>query len=321
MRADRLLSILLLLQIQGRMTARDLAQRLEVSERTIHRDMEALSGAGVPVYAERGTGGGWELLDEYRTDLTGLSEHEIHALFAARPVNLLADLGLDQAVQAALIKLLAALPSTARRGATQAQQNIHVDVQGWQPNREPVDQLPQIQAAIAQERKLRLTYQRSDETIVERMVDPLGLVANRNVWYLIAAVEGEPRTYRVTRIQAAVLTEEPALRPTDFDLAAYWEQAKVEFKAGLPTYYATIRVAPEAVERLAWGGRYARIERIDPPDERGWHSVFMRFQYETDAAEYILSYGTQVEVVEPADLRDKVIALAESVIAFYKQQV
>lgn len=174
------------------------------------------------------------------------------------------------------------------------------------------------QTAIAQERKLRLTYQRSDEMVVERVVDPLGLVANRNIWYLIAAVAGEPRTYRVTRIQVATITEEPALRPAGFDLATYWEQAKVDFKAGLPTYYATIRMAPEAVERLAWGGRYARIERIDPPDDRGWHLVLMRFQYETDAAEYILSYGTQVAVVAPADLRDKVITLAESVLVFYR---
>lgn len=321
MRADRLLSILLLLQVQGRMTARDLAHRLEVSERTIHRDMEALSGAGIPVYAERGTGGGWELLAEYRTDLTGLSEPEIHALFAARPVNLLADLGLDQAVQAALIKLLAALPSTARRGATQAQQSIHVDVQGWQPHSEPVAQLPQLQAALAQERKLWLTYQRNDETVVERLVDPLGLVANRNVWYLIAAVDREPRTYRVTRIHAATVIDEPAVRPADFDLAAYWEQAKIEFKAGLPTYYATIRVMPALVERLAWGGRYARVERIDPPDASGWQAVVMRFQYEADAVEAILSYGTQVEAVDPPDLRDKVIALAERVIAFYKERM
>lgn len=321
MRADRLLSILLLLQVQGRMTARDLAQRLEVSERTIHRDMEALSGAGVPVYAERGTGGGWELLEAYRTDLTGLNEREIHALFAARPINLLADLGMDKAVEAALIKLLAALPSTARRGATQAQQRIHVDVQGWQPHSEAVDQLPQLQLAIAQERKLVLTYQRGDETVVERLVDPLGLVANRNVWYLIAAVDGEPRTYRVTRIQAACLTDQPASRPADFDLAAYWDQAKVEFKAGLPTYYATIRVAPETVDRLSSGGRYARVEHIDPPDGDGWQVVLMRFQYEADAAEYILSYGTQIEVVEPLPLRDQVIQLAESVVAFYKQRV
>ncbi|MEZ4732610.1 MAG: WYL domain-containing protein [Caldilineaceae bacterium] len=320
MRADRLLSILLLLQVQGQMTARALAQRLEVSERTIHRDMEALSGAGIPVYAERGTGGGWELLEEYRTDLTGLNEPEIQALFAARPVHLLADLGLDQAVEAALIKLLAALPSTARRGATQAQQSIHIDVNGWQQHSEPTDQLPQLQAALAQERKLLLTYQRSDETVVERLVDPLGLVANRNVWYLIAAVDGEPRTYRVTRIQTATVTAAQAVRPADFDLAAYWEQAKIEFKAGLPTYYATIRVAPETVERLAWGGRYARIERMDPPDADGWQPVFMRFQFEEDAAAYILSYGTQVEVVEPLPLRDKVIQLAERVIAFYQQR-
>ena len=153
------------------------------------------------------------------------------------------------------------------------------------------------------------------------MVDPLGLVANRNVWYLIAAVDREPRTYRVTRIQAATVIDEPAVRPADFDLAAYWEQAKIEFKAGLPTYYATIRVMPALVERLAWGGRYARVERIDPPDASGWQAVVMRFQYEADAVEAILSYGTQVEAVDPPDLRDKVIALAERVIAFYKERM
>ncbi len=320
MRADRLLSILLLLQSRRRMTARELATRLEVSERTIHRDMEALSIAGVPVYAERGTGGGWALLEEYCTNLTGLNEAEIQALFAVQSKRLLADLGLDRAGEAALIKLIAALPSTAQRGAEQARQTIHVDVNGWQQRDEPTDWLPLLQSAIAQERKLLLTYQRSDETLVERLVDPLGLVANRQVWYLIAAVDGEPRTYRVTRIQNAALTDQPACRPANFDLAAYWEQSKVDFKAGLPTYYATLRVAPATVERLNSGGRYARIEQIDPPAPDGWHCVHMRFQYEEDAVEYVLSYGDQIEVIEPRPLRAKVIQLAEQVIAFYKRR-
>ncbi len=320
MRADRLLSILLLLQTRGRMTARDLAQRMEVSDRTIHRDMEALSGAGVPVFAERGTGGGWELMGDYRTDLTGLTDGEIQALFSANPVGLLADLGLDKAAEGALIKLLATLPAAARRDAENVRQGIHIDVNGWQQPSETVDLLPLLQTAIAQERKVELVYQRSDETVVERLVDPLGLVANRNIWYLIAAVGEETRTYRVTRMQAAHMTEQPATRPADFDLATYWAQAKVDFKAALPAYYATVRVAPDTVQRLQWGGRYARVERVGPPDAEGWQPVWIRFQSATDAAEYILSYGAQIEAIEPPDLREQVIALAASVLAFYQQK-
>lgn len=318
MRADRLLSILLLLQAKGRMTARELSNRLEVSERTIHRDMDALSGAGVPVYAERGTGGGWELLEEYRTDLTGLNEAEIRAIFAAKPSTLLTDLGLHQSVEAALIKLLAALPSAARQDAEQAQQSIHIDVNGWQQtDDEDVAQLPRLQRAIAQKCKVQLRYQRGDGTIVERLVDPLGLVASRHIWYLMATVSGEQRTYRVSRVQAVEITNLPAERPTDFDLAMAWEESKREFKAGLPTYYATLRVAPETVKRLGWGGHYARVEHIDAPAADGWQQVRMRFQYEEDAAAYVLSYGTQVVVLEPPTLRTQVIQVAERVLTLY----
>src|SRR5438874_8268242 len=151
MRADRLLSIMLLLQVHRRMTARDFARRLEVSERTIHRDMDALSVAGIPVVAERGAGGGWSLLDEYRTNLTGLNGAEVRALFMTKPARLLADLGLDKAADAAVIKLLAALPSVARRGAEYARQRIYVDVTGWRESKESIPCLPVIQEAIWQE--------------------------------------------------------------------------------------------------------------------------------------------------------------------------
>ncbi len=208
MRADRLLSILLLLQVHQRITARDLAQRLEVSERTIHRDMDILSGAGIPVTAERGAGGGWALLDDYRTDLTGLNAAEIQTLFLATPTRLLADLGLRQAADAALIKLLAALPSVARQGAEYARQRIHVDAAGWQQSRDDVPILPLLQEAIWQERRVALGYRRGDGTTVERVVDPLGLVAKGSLWYLIAAADGETRTYRVSRVGSAVITDE-----------------------------------------------------------------------------------------------------------------
>src|SRR5215469_12044094 len=178
MRADRLLSILLLLQVHRRITAGELARRLEVSERTIHRDMEALGIAGIPVVAERGIGGGWSLMEEYRTNLTGLNKAEIQALFLAGPSRLLADLGLEKASDAALIKLLAALPSTNRNDAEYVRQRIHFDVTGWHRADDGVPFLPALQQAIWRERKVLLTYQRGGDCgSVERLADPLGLVA------------------------------------------------------------------------------------------------------------------------------------------------
>ena len=278
MRADRLLSILLLLQVHRRLTARELAKRLEVSERTIHRDMEALSAAGVPVTAERGAGGGWALLEDYRTNLTGLNEAEIQALFLTKPPRLLADLGLDKASDAALIKLLAALPSMSRRGAEHARQRIYVDTGGWRQPEEAFPFLSTLQEAVWQERKLRLTYQRSDGAGVERLVDPLGLVAKGSVWYLVAAVEGEMRTYRVSRMQGVTVTDEPCVRPPDFDLAAYWAQSTADFKANLPRYPATLRVDPAILPRIRQGGRYTRIEHEYPPDADGWIKLSMDFE-------------------------------------------
>lgn len=321
MRADRLLSILLLLQVHHRMTAHELAKRLEVSERTIHRDMEALSTAGVPVIAERGVGGGWSLLEAYQTNLTGLTETEIQAVFLTKPARLLTDLGLQQASEAALIKLLAALPSLSRRDAEHVRQRIHIDAAGWHNPEEAVPYLPTLQDAIWQERKLHLTYQRGDDTTVERLIDPLGLVAKGSVWYLVAAVEGEMRTYRVSRVQSARVTDQSCVRPPDFDLAAHWEQSSADFMANLPRYPATIRVSPAILSYMRFAGRYARIEHADPPDADGWIRLSMLFEEEHSACEYVLGFGSQIEVVEPEALREKVIQAAESILALYAQRL
>lgn len=320
MRADRLLSILLHLQVHQRLTARELAQRLEVSERTIYRDMDALSAAGIPVVAERGPEGGLGLLEEYRTNLTGLNETEIQALFLTRPARLLADLGLDRAAEAGLLKLLAALPSIHRQGAEYVRQRIHVDVTGWNRAEEVVPFLSTLQEAVFQERRLHLTYQRNDETVVERLVDPLGLVAKGSVWYLVAAVEGEVRTYRVSRVQAARVTAERCLRPLAFDLAAYWEQSAAQFKATLPHYHVTLRAAPEILPLLRYLVKQSRIERTDPPDEQGWTTLAIRFDVEREACHFALGFGPQVEVLEPVELRQKIIQQAKSMIDFYTQK-
>jgi predicted DNA-binding transcriptional regulator YafY len=320
MRADRLLSIMLLMQVHRRVTARELARRLEVSERTIHRDMEALSMAGVPVFAERGASGGWALVEEYRTNLTGLNKSEIQALFLTKPSRLLADLGLDKASDGAFIKLLAALPAMYRGDAEYARQRIYVDTAGWTRSEEAIPFLPLLQEAVWQGHRLCITYDRGNCDSVERIVDPLGLVAKGSVWYLVAAVDGEVRSYRISRVRDAEVMDGPCVRPKGFDLAAYWEQNTAKFKAALPRYQTTVRVRSEVFPRLLFAGRFAQIEHSDVPDPDGWVKVMLRFDVEEMACEYVLSFGAQMEVLEPPSLREKVIKMAESLLEFYAEK-
>lgn len=317
MRADRLVSIMLLLQINRRITARELARRLEVSERTIYRDMEALSAAGIPVFAERGCSGGWALIEEYNTNLTGLSRPEIQALFAARPSRVLADIGLEKASDAAFIKLLAALPSIHRKDAEYMRQRIFIDATGWNRADEAFPSLSIIQEAVWRERKLVITYERLDCDPLVRELDPLGLVAKGSVWYLVAATGDEIRSYRVSRVTRAEILDEPSVRPEGFDLAGYWEQSTARFRQNLPRYQAKVRASPRAVSFMPYAGRFAKIERTGSPDKEGWVEVHVRFDVEEVACEYVLSFGSQMEVLEPASLREKVIEMARGVIDFY----
>ena len=316
MRADRLLSIMLLLQIYRRLTARELARRLEVSERTIHRDMEALSTAGVPVVAERGAGGGWALVDGYRTNLTGLNEAEVQSLFAGVPESLLADLKLDRASDAAHVKLLAALPESARADAEYARRRVHVDVAGWGSADERVPHLQTVQEAVWRGRRLHFTY--GDERGAEREADPLGLVAKGSVWYLVARVGREVRSYRVSRFTSARVGEETCERPEGFDLAAHWSDSVARFKSHTPRFRATFRAHKSVLHLIHYAGRFSRVEAAGEPDAGGWAHVRMRFQFEEDACAFALGFGTKVEVVEPAALREKVLEAARAVVAFYE---
>lgn len=319
MRADRLLSIMLLLQIYQRLTAAELARRLEVSERTIHRDMEALSTAGVPVTALRGTGGGWALVDGYRTNLTGLNAAEVQTIFSGLPPRLLADLKLERDADAAHVKLLAALPPSSRADAEYARRRVHVDVAGWGGADEQVPHLHTVQEAVWRARKLLFAYGSDCGDEAERTADPLGLVAKGGVWYLVArAAEGEVRSYRVSRIMKARVSEESCERPEGFDLAAFWAGSVARFKSHGPSFRATLRAHKSVLHLLPYAGRFSRVEALGEPDADGWATVRMRFQFEEDAAGLALGFGTRVEVVEPEGLREKLLRMAEEVVRFYK---
>jgi predicted DNA-binding transcriptional regulator YafY len=314
MRADRLLSILLLLQVHRKVTARDLAKRLEVSQRTVLRDMDALSGAGVPVMAERGTGGGWSLVESYQTKLTGLSAAEIQSLFLARPSRLMADLGLGRESTAALIKLQASLPAASRQHADFARQRILVDARGWRDPAESVDCLPVLLDALWRERQVRFVYSRVLGEAGERICDPLGLVAKGSTWYLVAQVDGQPRTYRVSRMREAEILDQPASHLAGFDLTGYWERSATEFREKLPRYYATFRASPEVMQWVRYRGWRLEEERAEG------ESVLlrMRFDSEEEAIQFALSFGGRIEAIEPPGLRGKVLAGAQDIVAVYR---
>lgn len=314
MRADRLLSIMLLLQVNRRVTARELAARLEVSERTILRDMEALSVSGIPVLADRGPRGGWRLLEEYQTKLTGLTAPEIQSLFLSRPARVMADLGLQRESEAALIKLQASLPAAVRQQAEFTRQRILVDTRGWHDPAESVAWLPALLDALWRERRVRFTYKRVLCEPDERCGDPLGLVAKGSTWYLIATKDGEPRTYRVSRIAEVTILDEPAHRPPAFNLAEFWDRSAREFREKLPRYHATFLASAAAMRWIRYRGW--RVEEESQIDHN--FRVRIRFDAEEEAVQVALSFGAGIEVLEPELLRDKVIAAALATIDRYQ---
>ncbi|MED4751992.1 YafY family protein [Brevibacillus choshinensis] len=315
MRADRLVSILLLLQNHGRMTAKELAEKLEVSERTIHRDMEALSMAGIPVFAERGANGGWILTEGYRTDLTGLKMSELQSLLLVSPTMQLSDLGMRDSFDAAWQKLLAASPATTRQNAEHVRQRIHIDGAGWHQSTESFPCLPTVQEAVWQERALFIRYQRGED-VVERIVHPLGLVAKRSTWYFVAQVEDDMRTYRISRLIEAQMLEDSFVRPQSFDLASYWEQSTADFQSNLPRYPAHIHVRETLLARLQLE-RYLQIKSTHPVDSE-WVEAHVQFHTLESACEMVLGYGSLMQVIQPQELRLKVIAEAKAILRLYQ---
>jgi predicted DNA-binding transcriptional regulator YafY len=307
MRSDRLLSALLLLQAHGRLTGRELAERLEVSARTVHRDMESLSASGVPVYALRGAQGGWQLDENWRTQVPGLSESELRAFLMAQP-RIVGNPRLAAAAERALEKLMAALPTSLRTSAASIRQRLYVDPTGWRGTTEDLSVLPIVQDALSLDRKLSFHYKQPARPHIERTVDPLGLIAKGNSWYLFADTPRGFRTYAVTRIEKPHLLDQPSHRPADFDLPSAWKASTTRYQAERPPYYATLSIEPRTAEWIMiWRTiKPAPHPRIGSPGD--WKTLCIEFDHEGEAAFFALGLGIRAVILEPETLRTRVTA-------------
>jgi predicted DNA-binding transcriptional regulator YafY len=320
MRASRLVNLLLLLQTRGQMTAAALARELEVSVRSIHRDVEALSEAGVPIYAERGPHGGIRLVDGYRTRLTGMTPDEAEALFLSGLPGPAAELGLGTVVAAARLKVLAALPPELRTRASRLVERFHLDAAGWFQAGESTPHLATMADAVWETTAVSIRYG-SQERLVERVVEPLGLVLKAGVWYVVAATEGQIRTYRVSRIREARPLEHRFARPDPFDLGAYWAESSAAYEREAPRVEVVIRIRPE---RMGWlpdaiGTRSAReAVRLDADDPDGWIHLRLRLDWPDEAAHTLLRLGSGAEILEPAEIRERLLVTARRIIDRYE---
>ncbi|MER7815458.1 WYL domain-containing protein [Streptomyces sp. NPDC096153] len=308
MSASRLLSVLLLLQARGRMSAQALAEELGVSVRTAYRDLTRLQAAGVPVYAEPGRGGGYQLLDGYRTRLTGMSEGEARALLFAGLPGPAADLGIEAEVTAARLKLLAALPSGLREQAARTAAVFHLDAPGWYREAEQVPHLPLFVDAVLNRRAVDVRYRRwRAPQEVDRRLRSYGLVLKSGTWYLVAATERGIATYRVAQILDAVLSDEVFERPGDFDLGAYWTSYLDDFRSRRYTGTATIRLSPRGRRRLPDNLPPEVVRAVESTatavGDEGWFEAVIPTESTEHACGELLGLGIDVEVIAPAELR------------------
>lgn len=322
MRASRLLSLLMLLQTRGRMSAQALADALEVSVRTVFRDVDQLSAAGVPVWADRGRNGGFQLQDGWRTKLTGLTNEEARAIFMTGLPGPAAELGLGDAMASAELKLLAALPQDWQADAQRVGSRFHLDPVDWFRSAEPVGHLRAVAEAVWTERRLKIRY-KSWNRESDRVVDPLGLVLKAGTWYMVARAEGEARTFRLSSIRTLQVLDERFTRPRRFDLGKYWAASTARFEASVYRGEALLRVSPLGFKRLQAAGAAvaaAAARTASEPEPDGWMRVTIPIESAEDAARELLRLGAEGEALAPEELRQLMKDTAERLAALYRRK-
>ncbi|WP_030429119.1 helix-turn-helix transcriptional regulator [Allokutzneria albata] len=322
MRAGRLLSLLMLLQTRGRMSATELARALEVSPRTVYRDIESLSAAGVPVYADQGRAGGYQLLDGYRTRLTGLTGAEAEALAFTGMPGPATDLGLGAELTAAQLKLMAALPPELASRAGRIRECFHLDVRVWFRESEGVPCLSELANAVWDNRVVRIRYRRwGDPPEIERTLWPLGVVLKGGVWYLVARSGSRDLTYRVSRVLEVVDTGSAFERPKDFDLATFWKEWAERFEAEQYRITARIRLSPAGMAKVPYvlGFHEKRVVRATAgePDADGWVTADLPIETVEIGHTEVLKLGADAEVLAPPELRERLAATARAMAAAY----
>lgn len=315
MRASRLLSILMLLQLRDRLTAEALAVEFEVSVRTIYRDIDKLAEAGVPVYADRGPGGGFRLIDGYRTRLTGLAADEVEALLMIGLPGPAAALGMGPAASNASRKMLASLPRSSGDMAGRMGARFHLDPVDWYRDDEPLQQLPAIARAVLDQSVLAMTYD-SWRGVRERVVEPFGLVLKAGAWYLVARSEGVARIYKVANILRHEVQDTHFERPPDFDLVAWWSAETARFEAGLRTGTAQLRATALGLKRLSQLGAFAQraVQTAAPADDAGWSCLSLPIETIDHAALTLLGIGPEIVVLAPDALRLRLRDLAADIV-------
>jgi predicted DNA-binding transcriptional regulator YafY len=319
-RADRLLALLAMLQAHGKCTAKELASELEVSVRTVYRDIEALSAAGIPVWGEGGPGGGCQLMEGWRSPLLGISTEEAMALLAVAAPAPLADTSLGEDLAAARLKLLAALPATRRAEVAAESARFHVDAPGWFRPLRPAPHLDTIIRSVRADRRLRLMYQRAGRTPSRFQVEPLGLVTKAGSWYLVAQSQHQIAVYRVDRVVDAELLPERFARPARFQLATFWTEWSREFESSRPSLAVKVRIHPrlwDALPEIFGEPVGARMDAGSAPDATGWRIIELTFESPAAARTRILGLGPEAEVVEPDELREAVRTAAAATAALY----
>lgn len=313
MRADRLLAIMLLLKTRGRLTAQSLADQLEVSRRTILRDIDALAAAGVPVYAEGGHGGGMSLDEHYRTALAGLQEQEARTLFIGDNTQLLSEIGLGGAAERTMLKLRAVLPELHQSSVEHTRQRILIDPTWWWRDAQPLPWWDDLQLAVDQDRCVQVVYERQNGEAIERTLEPYSLVAKSSVWYLVAGHAGALRTYRVVRFRSVTLLGAHFQRRADFDLPTFWRQQLQQFGELVDGYSFTLRVHPEQLHvlREIVPGRY---QELDVADDSGWLTLRLQLDSQELAKMLVLGLGADAAVVEPAELQQTVLDTARAIL-------
>jgi predicted DNA-binding transcriptional regulator YafY len=328
-KADRLLSILLLLQTRGRVPAHELAERLEVSVRTIYRDVEALSASGVPVYAERGRHGGIELLAGFRTDVTGLTADESRALFILAAQGAHAALGLDAALGSALRKVMAALPAPHRPAAEVTSRRILVDATRWKGGPQAAMDLDTLQDAVFADRRLRLRYRHSGQRQTRTYtVDPYGLVSKAGVWYLVADRRTAPRLFRVDRVRSATVLADDVRRRPGVELADVWEELRRQVEERPGGLDVTVRVRPDRLDMFLRMNASNLAELPDGADDgdgadggadgEDWVTVRLSYGVVPEARQ-LLQFGASIEVLEPPEVRAELASAAASITDLYRR--